>query len=92
MVLSLHTCLPLYSFAQTSNNQSCGCGAPRGSSGLKSSCSSLAGSQQKDARYGGSRGGTSEELTKMIAGETKRQQIWKKRGGGNPSIIWMSWK
>lgn len=40
----------------------------------------------------GSRGGTIEELTKMIAGETKRQQIWKKRGGGNPSIIWMSWK
>ena len=40
----------------------------------------------------GSRGGTTDELTKMIAGETKRQQIWKKRGGGNPSIIWMSWK
>lgn len=31
--------------------------------------------------------GPAKELTKMIAGETKRQQIWKKRGGGNPSII-----
>ena len=40
----------------------------------------------------GSRGGTSKELTKMIVGEMKRQQIWKKQGGGNPSIIWMSWK
>jgi hypothetical protein len=36
----------------------------------------------------GSRGREApKELTKMIAGETKRQQIWKKRGGGNPSII-----
>lgn len=36
------------------------------------------------------RGRPAQELTKMIAGETKRQQIWKKKGGGNPSIIWMS--
>lgn len=43
---------------------------------------------------GGSRGRErrAQGLTKMIAGETKRQQIWKKKGGGNPSIIWMSWK
>lgn len=31
-------------------------------------------------------------LTKMMAGEMKRQQIWKKNGGGKPSIISMSLK
>ena len=53
------------------------------------SYSSLAGSQEKDACHGDSSGGTSEELTKMIVGEMKRQHIWKKWGGGNSSIIWM---
>lgn len=31
-------------------------------------------------------------LTNMMAGEMKRQQIWKKSGGGKPSIISMSLK
>lgn len=53
------------------------------------SCLPSAGSQEEAVcpEAEGSRG-----LTKMITGEMKRQQIWKKKGGGNPNIISMSWK